>query len=34
MAHVEAAFASTTLAELLNTPGQPMPLCDAKIARR
>ncbi len=29
MAQVEAAFASTTLAEVIDEPGQPMPLCDA-----
>ena len=31
MAHVEAAFATTTLEEVLSEPGQPMPLCDVKI---
>jgi Rrf2 family nitric oxide-sensitive transcriptional repressor len=32
MAQVEAAFASTTLAEVLSEPGQPMPLCEVKLA--
>jgi len=31
MAQVEAAFANTTLAEVLSEPGQPLPLCDVKI---
>jgi len=31
MAQVETAFASTTLAELLNESGRPKPLCDVKI---
>ncbi len=30
MAQVEAAFAETTLAELLEVPGQPTPLCEVK----
>jgi len=30
MAAVEAAFAGTTLAEILAEPGQPTPLCDGK----
>ncbi len=31
MAQVEAAFAGTTLAEVLNESGQSKPLCDVKI---
>ena len=30
MASVEAAFANTTLAEVLDEPGQPTPLCEGK----
>jgi Rrf2 family nitric oxide-sensitive transcriptional repressor len=32
MAEVEGAFASTTLADLLNEPGRPTPLCEVKSA--
>lgn len=31
MAHVEDALATTTLAEVISEPGQPMPLCNEKI---
>lgn len=34
LAEVEAAFGSTTLAEILGESGEPMPLCDVKISRR
>jgi len=34
MAEVENAFRSTTLAEVLGEPGEPMPLCDIKIPPR
>jgi len=33
MAQVEAAFANTTLAEVLNDPSQPKPLCDVELLK-
>jgi len=33
MAHVKEALEGTTLAEVISQPGEPMPLCDAKIKK-